>query len=34
MECPRLRVQDVDFEQSEITVRDGKGAKDPVTMFP
>jgi integron integrase len=34
MECLRLRVQDVDFEQSEITVRDGKGAKDRITMLP
>ena len=28
MECLRLRVKDVDFERSEITVRDGKGGKD------
>jgi len=34
MECVRLRVKDVDFEQSEIVVRDGKGAKDRVTMLP
>lgn len=26
MECVRLRVKDVDFEQAEIVVRDGKGA--------
>lgn len=34
MECVRLRVQDVDFELRAITVRDGKGAKDRVTMLP
>jgi integron integrase len=34
MECLRLRVQDVDLERSEIAVRDGKGAKDRVTMLP
>lgn len=34
MECLRLRVQDLDFARSEILVRDGKGAKDRVTMLP
>jgi len=34
MECLRLRVKDVDFERREIAVRDGKGAKDRVTMLP
>jgi integron integrase len=34
MECVRLRVKDVDFEQGILTVRDGKGAKDRVTMLP
>lgn len=34
MECVRLRVKDVDFERLEILVRDGKGAKDRVTMLP
>ncbi len=34
MECVRLRVQDIDFARSEITVRDGKGGKDRVTMLP
>ncbi len=34
MECLRLRVQDVDFARNEITVRDGKGSKDRVTMLP
>ena len=34
MECLRLRVKDVDLERREITVRQGKGAKDRVTMLP
>ena len=34
MECVRLRVKDVDFGYARITVRDGKGAKDRVTMLP
>lgn len=34
MECMRLRVKDVDFERLEVLVRDGKGAKDRVTMLP
>ena len=34
MECLRLRVQDIDFARSEITLRDGKGAKDRITMLP
>jgi integron integrase len=34
MECLRLRVQDIDFSRNEILVRDGKGAKDRVTMLP
>jgi len=33
-ECLKLRVKDVDFEYRQITVRDGKGAKDRVTMLP
>ncbi len=33
-ECLRLRVQDIDFGQAEILVRDGKGGKDRVTMLP
>lgn len=31
MEAVRLRVQDIDFEFKQITVRSGKGAKDRVT---
>jgi len=34
MECVRLRVKDVDFERGEIFIRDGKGAKDRITMLP
>ncbi len=34
MECVRLRVKDVDFGRSSITVRGGKGAKDRITMLP
>jgi integron integrase len=33
-ECLKLRVKDVDFEYRQILVRDGKGAKDRVTMLP
>jgi integrase len=33
-EGARLRVQDVDFAANLIVVRDGKGAKDRVTMLP
>lgn len=34
IEAVRLRVKDVDFERYEITVRDGKGRKDRITMLP
>ncbi len=34
MECIRLRVKDVDFGYNQITVRDGKGNKDRLTMLP
>lgn len=34
MEGLHLRVKDMDFEQREIIVRDGKGGKDRVTMLP
>ncbi len=34
MECVRLRVKDVDFGYLQITVREGKGGKDRVTMLP
>jgi integron integrase len=34
MECLRLRVKDIDFHQRQITVRDGKGYRDRVTLLP
>jgi integron integrase len=34
LEALRLRVKDVEFERREIVVRDGKGAKDRVTVLP
>jgi integron integrase len=34
MECVRLRVKDVDFGYNQITVRDGKGLRDRVTVLP
>lgn len=34
LEMLRLRVKDVDFGYAQITVRDGKGGKDRVTMLP
>lgn len=34
LECLRLRVKDVDFDRNEITIRDGKGMKDRVTLLP
>jgi len=34
MECIRFRVKGLDFDTNKITIRDGKGAKDRVTMLP
>jgi integron integrase len=34
MEGVRMRVKDVDFDRREVTVREGKGGKDRVTMLP
>ena len=34
LEALRLRVKDVEFERREILIRDGKGAKDRVTVLP
>lgn len=34
LECCRLRVKDVDFDQSQIVVRGGKGDKDRITLLP
>jgi len=33
-ECIRLRVKDIDFDLSQIVIRDGKGAKDRITLLP
>ncbi len=34
LECLELRVKDIDFESRQLTVRQGKGRKDRVTMLP
>lgn len=34
MECIRLRIQDIDFEQGRIFVRGGKGGKDRTVVLP
>lgn len=34
MECVRLRIQDIDFGQSLVYIRDAKGGKDRVVVFP
>ncbi len=34
LECAELRVKDLDFDRRELTVHDGKGRKDRVTMLP
>jgi len=34
LEALRLRAQDLGFERGEITVREGKGDKDRITMLP
>lgn len=34
LECLRLRVKDIDFSYQQITVRDGKGSQDRVTVLP
>jgi integron integrase len=34
LECLSLRVKDVDLVRCEITVRDGKGRKDRITLLP
>lgn len=33
-ECLRLRIKDIDFARLTITIREGKGGKDRVTMLP
>jgi integron integrase len=34
MECIRLRIKDVEFERSQLIIRDGKGQKDRITILP
>ena len=34
IECVRLRIKDIDFQMNQIVVRDGKGKKDRITVFP
>jgi integrase len=34
MECLRLRIKDIEFEYKTITIYDGKGEKDRVTVLP
>ena len=34
MEALRLRVKDIDFQRNEITVREGKGGKERMTVLP
>ena len=33
LECGRLRAKDVDLATNQLTIRDGKGHKDPATML-
>jgi integron integrase len=34
LECVELRVKDLNFDRGELTIRDGKGGKDRVTVLP
>ena len=34
LDCLRLRVKDIDFQYRQLTIRDGKGEKDRVTVLP
>ena len=34
LECAELRVKDLNFDLGEVTIRNGKGGKDRVTMLP
>jgi site-specific recombinase XerD len=34
LECAELRVKDLNFDRGELTIRDGKGGKDRVSMLP
>ncbi len=33
-ECRRLRIKDIHFDEGHLVVRNGKGAKDRITVFP
>jgi integron integrase len=33
-ECVRLRIKDIDFDNQQITIREGKGEVDRMTMLP
>jgi integron integrase len=34
LECLRLRVKDIDFQYHQLVIRDAKGQKDRITVFP
>jgi site-specific recombinase XerD len=34
LECVELRVKDLNFDRDELTIRDGKGGKDRVSILP
>ena len=34
MECLRLRVKDIGFQESQLVIREGKGDKDRITVLP
>src|SRR5882672_10561187 len=34
LECAELRVKDINLDRGELTIKDGKGGKDRVTMVP
>jgi integrase len=34
MEGAQLRIKDIDFQRREITIRQGKGGKDRLTLLP
>lgn len=34
MECVRLRIKDIDFGLNQLVIRNGKGAKDRITVLP
>jgi integron integrase len=34
LECLRLRIKDIDFDRGEVTIHDGKGQKDRMTILP